>query len=560
MRYFSILLIFISSSFITFPSYTSSGNYIVYETGLVVPSGSENITFNFTGIDIENEIEEMVEFRENLFNSKMLKTITLEDFYNLLIALEQLYVLNGYFLTRFIVPPQTIEPNSMIQAIVFPGKIESVDYSQLDKRITKPIKNYFNKLVGIKGLEYPIIEKSIIKSRELPGVELETTIKAGKEPGTSSLQLNAEHELVSGYFTYSNGLSETAGKDQFTSYFSLNSPFGYGENIYAAYIADPKNNVHVPIDHEDIIYRTEFREAYLVGGKIPVLSSDFSLFGAVNESYSQPDGLDKRGEFKQINVGVEYQLKNTRLVKNNLSLDWQWIKERDYSTLSFITEDTFYDEYNALELKYTTTNLSFLDSLSLKGSSSLKFGTPIFTNTTSDTKTLSRVGSTLNFIKWNSDINLNKPILRDYSLNARLVFQKLISDRGLINSEQINITGPGQMSGFESGNLSGDQGFFIRTELSRAFYPFVEGEDDKKEDSIRIMPYLHLGIGASYYKRPASGELSRTEVASGGYGIKVKIPLNSNSLDISFEVAEADKSVKGTTSRPVYLLNTTFSF
>ena len=560
MRYFSILLIFISSSFITFPSYTSSGNYIVYETGLVVPSGSENITFNFTGIDIENEIEEMVEFRENLFNSKMLKTITLEDFYNLLIALEQLYVLNGYFLTRFIVPPQTIEPNSRIQAIVFPGKIESVDYSQLDKRITKPIKNYFNKLVGIEGLEYPIIEKSIIKSRELPGVELETTIKAGKEPGTSSLQLNAEHELVSGYFTYSNGLSETAGKDQFTSYFSLNSPFGYGENIYAAYIADPKNNVHVPIDHEDIIYRTEFREAYLVGGKIPVLSSDFSLFGAVNESYSQPDGLDKRGEFKQTNVGVEYQLKNTRLVKNNISLDWQWIKERDYSTLSFITEDTFYDEYNALELKYTTTNLSFLDSLSLKGSSSLKFGTPIFTNTTSDTKTLSRVGSTLNFIKWNSDMNLNRPILRDYSLNARLVFQKLISDRGLINSEQINITGPGQMSGFESGNLSGDQGFFIRTELSRAFYPFVEGEDDKKEDSIRIMPYLHLGIGASYYKRPASGELSRTEVASGGYGIKVKIPLNSNSLDISFEVAEADKSVKGTTSRPVYLLNTTFSF
>jgi len=47
----------------------------VYETGLVVPSGSENITFNFTGIDIENEIEEMVEFRENLFKSKCLKLL-----------------------------------------------------------------------------------------------------------------------------------------------------------------------------------------------------------------------------------------------------------------------------------------------------------------------------------------------------------------------------------------------------------------------------------------------------------------------------------------------------
>ena len=35
----------------------------------------------------------------------------------------------------------------------------------------------------------------------------------------------------------------------------------------------------------------------------------------------------------------------------------------------------------------------------------------------------------------------------------------------------MNITGPGQMSGYESGNMSGDQGFFLRTELSRPFYP-----------------------------------------------------------------------------------------
>ena len=471
-----------------------------------------------------------------------------------------MYVLNGYFLTRFIVPPQTIEQNTKIKAIVFPGKIESIDYSQLDKRISKPIKKYFEKLVGIKGLEYPVIEKSIIKSRELPGVELETTIKAGEEPGTSSLQLNAEHKLVNGYFTYSNGLSETAGKDQLTSYFSLNSPFGYGENLYAAYVLDPENSVNVPIDDTEIIKRTDFREAYLVGGKVPIFASDFSFFGAVNESYSEPNGLNKKGEFKKINFGLEYQIKNTRLIKNNLSLDWQWIKEREYRTLSFNTNDTFYDEYNALELKYTTTNLSFLDSFSLKGSSTLKFGTPIYTNKTSDTKTLSRVGSTLNFIKWNSDINLNRQIFRDYLLNTRFVFQKLASDRGLINSEQINITGPGQMSGYESGNMSGDQGFFLRTELSRPFYPFLEGEEDKREESIRIEPYIHLGVGATYYKRPASGEFSRTEVASGGYGVKLKIPLNSNSLDISFEVAEADKSVEGTTSKPVYLLNATFSF
>ena len=187
----------------TYPSLTNTGEYIVYETGLVIPPGSENISFNFVGIEIENEIENMKKVRKNLFDPKLNQLITLKDFYNLLIALEQLYVLNGYFLTRFIVPPQTIEQNSTIKAIVFPGKIESVDYSQLDKRIAKPIKKYFQKLIGIKGLEYPVIERSIIKSRELPGVELETTIKAGKELGTSSLKLNAKHDLINGYLTLS---------------------------------------------------------------------------------------------------------------------------------------------------------------------------------------------------------------------------------------------------------------------------------------------------------------------------------------------------------------------
>ena len=54
----------------SYPGLTNTGNYIVYETGLVVPPGAENISFNFVGIEIENEIEEMIELRKNLFKSK----------------------------------------------------------------------------------------------------------------------------------------------------------------------------------------------------------------------------------------------------------------------------------------------------------------------------------------------------------------------------------------------------------------------------------------------------------------------------------------------------------
>lgn len=557
MRYFLSILLFLSST-ITFPSYTSTGNYISYESGLLTPSGAENITFTFTGVTLENEIEDMIDQRKKLFNSKLSQTITLEDFYNLLIALEQLYVMNGYFLTRFIVPAQTIEQNGKIRVIVFPGKIETNDYSGLDKRSLRPIKKYFDTVIGVTGIDYAVMEKIITKSRELPGVSLETTIKAGRELGSSSLQLQSDHDLVDGYFSYDNGLSESAGKDQFTSYFSLNSPFGFGEKIYGSYVIDPENNVDVPIDNKDILKRTDYREAYLIGAKVPVLSTDLFVFGSVNESSSEPKGLDKKGEFKSFNLGLDYQLKNSRLVKNNLLLDLQWNREREQALNA--SSDTFNDEYHALDLQYKTTNLSFLNSWSLQGTSSLKLGTPHYIKKTSDIKTRSRVGSTLNFIKWTSDINLSRRILEDYNLRTRFKFQKLISDRGLIGSQQIGITGPGQISGYASGNMSGDQGYVLRSEIGRTFYPIRANDMEFNSRSLSIEPYIHLGVGATYYKRPAAGEYSRTEAASIGYGINLSIPLNTNNLQINFEVAEADKSTDGTSSSPVYLLSTTFIF
>ena len=47
MRYFLSFIFFISTSFMTYPVFTNTGNYIVYETGLVIPPGAENISFNF---------------------------------------------------------------------------------------------------------------------------------------------------------------------------------------------------------------------------------------------------------------------------------------------------------------------------------------------------------------------------------------------------------------------------------------------------------------------------------------------------------------------------------
>ena len=545
------IFLFFSSSVIS-----NEGQYIVYETGLVVPTGGDDIFFTFSDVKLENEIGEMREIRQNLFSSKNNKLISLTEFYNVLIALEQLYVLKGYFLTRFIVPPQTIEEGKAINVIVYPGKIESIDTTQLNKRIAKPITKYFTGLIEHEGLEYPIIEKVIVKSRDLPGVDLETTIKAGETPGTSSLQLNADHNLIDGYFGYSNGLSEAAGKDQFTTYYSINSPFGYGENIYLGYTLDPKNN--------DAPDTTNYREAYLYGFALPLAPSNFFLLGSYNESDTEPKELNKTGEFEQTDLGIEYQLKNTRLEKYTVSLGLQRLRERERSTFSYITDDTFFDQTETLELKIKSLNLSFFDKWTMRAESALKTDTARFGGRKYSNSNLSRTGATTNFMKWNGSIKMNRGLPFNLQLRNHLNFQKLITDKGVINAEQIGITGSGQLSGFVSGHMAGDEGYFIRSEIGRFFYPFYNNEAEiEKEDTIRIQPYLHAAYGATFFIQPASGEYPRLEATNGGIGLKVRVPnflLLSDYLDINLEMATAEKMRDDSKSSIAYLINTIFSF
>jgi hemolysin activation/secretion protein len=547
-----VILIFILINY-SLPTYSDSGQYVVYETGLVIPSGADEISFIFSGIDMENEIASMEVMRRNIFLPKENQKITLTEFYNLLIALEQLYVLNGYFLTRFIVPPQTVEEGVPIYVIVYPGKIESIDTTQLEQRIEKPIADYFSNLLDKEGIEYPVIENAIIKSRDLAGVDLETTIKAGNEPGTSALQLNADYDFVDGYFGYSNGLSEAAGKDQFTAYYSLNSLLGYGENIYAAYTVDPQNN--------DAFNITNYREAFLIGATVPLAPSNYFLFGSYNNSITEPKDLNKKGEFSQVDLGIQYQLKNTRLEKYTLFAGLQWLQEKERATHA--KTDTFHDEIHALELKLQATDLFFFNRWSIKAVSTIKMGTPLISEITSDNKTPSRVGATANFIKWNNDIRLNTVLPRQFQLRNNLNFQKLISDRGVINAEQIGITGQGKLSGFASGHMAGDEGYFFRTEVGRTFYPFhQEGKDLKMKKTMSVEPYIHIAAGTVFLTQPASGEYERLDAVNGGLGMKIRLPnlLLSDFFDINLEVAHGEKDIVGNNSITTYLINTSFSF
>ena len=143
-----------------------------------------------------------------------------------------------------------------------------------------------------------------------------------------------------------------------------------------------------------------------------------------NQSDTKPQDLNKTGEFQQTDFGIEYQLKNTRLKKYSASLGLQWLREKERSTFSYITEDTFYDKTETLELKVKALNLSFLDKWTLKAESALKTDTARLGGSKYDNTNLSRTGATTNFMKWNGSVNMNRELPFKLQWRNNLNFQK----------------------------------------------------------------------------------------------------------------------------------------
>ena len=200
----------------------------------------------------------------------------------------------------------------------------------------------------------------------------------------------------------------------------------------------------------------------------------------------------------------------------------------------------------------------------MRAESSLIIATSRLGGTKKNNSNLSRVGATTDFIKWNNSIKLNRGLPLQLQLRAHLNFQMLISDHGVINAEQIGITGPGQLSGFVSGHMAGDEGYFFRTDLGRLFYPFYKDDADiEKQKTLSLEPYFHAAVGATYLKQPASGEYKHLEAVNAGLGVKIRIPnflLLSDYLDINLEMATAEKNLADSKSSTSYLINATFSF
>ena len=125
---------------------------------------------------------------------------------------------------------------------------------------------------------------------------------------------------------------------------------------------------------------------------------------------------------------------------------------------------------------------------------------------------LSRQSADAVFSHARASFALSTAIDDDYELSLQASGQGSFSG-ALLTPEQIGITGPSTLSGFSSGSLSGDHGWYLRSEAAA---PQIV-------DGIPLAPYVYGAHGAVYLHRPSSAERSSTFASSAGLGLRFRL-------------------------------------
>lgn len=114
------------------------------------------------------------------------KEATLEEINALARELTARYVEDGYFLSRVLVPAQTIEAGR-IQLTAIEGYIAEVRFQGAKPEHEGVLRSYANKITATRPIALGVLERYLLLMNDLAGVEARSTLVASPTPGAADL-------------------------------------------------------------------------------------------------------------------------------------------------------------------------------------------------------------------------------------------------------------------------------------------------------------------------------------------------------------------------------------
>lgn len=485
------------------------------------PPGAATVELVVGGIRLDEGFLELDAATKAQIDGAAGKRMRVADIYAIAASVERYYGSKGYFLTRVVVPPQQVRDGGTLVFRVVDGFIESIDTSALPPAIRARIDGVVAELVGKRQLRLPLLERKLLLAGDTPGAALRSTIMPGKDVGGVRLVLSGEHRLVNGEISFDNALSRELGVVTVTTSLSVNSPLGFGEQIYASVGGPP---------HRGFIGSDSARRFGVVGATVPLgfdgLLLNLEGVGSTTKPAAAPGALQTESDYWRFSMRLLYPWIRTRDENLSVRLGFEVINENQRAP-GFGT--TLYEDRIRPLRVGATWSREFATGTTVTLSGDLSRGLGIFGSRgrgdATTARPISRAAADDDFTKSEIRARVSQRVFQGFAVEANFHAQYAFGG-SLVNAEQFTLGGPRRLSAYDQSTFAGDSGWLGRVELqySEIF--------DIGPMRVLLTPYGFASRGVVYLDSPTATEFSSTGATSLGLGVR---SLMSNFLTVARE-------------------------
>ena len=504
--------------------------------GLTPPQNASNLSVAISNVTVEGGFPELEAETEAVTAKLRGRRVTVAEIFAAANAIEQAYAARGYVLVRVAVPPQQLKNGGPLRLVVVDGFVESVDVKGVPERQRALVQARLASLIGKRHVTLAEIERRLILASDIPGLVLSSTIARGTAPGGTLLVLEATWSPIAGTFGFDNRLPPSLGNWELNGALAVNSPLGYGEQLYGA--ASTGYNLGKVFD------ATTPMQLLGVGAVLPLGVDELKINPEYTNSVTRPAPVPGAppdvGYYQRFDLRASYPLILTRAQALTFQATYEWAQEH-LSPIGFDT-DIYDDQYNVARLQLE-------DHLRLPYG--LLAGTLVFsqglggrgeTQAALTNVPLSQQGAFPTFSKLGLDATWTQPL--PYDLQGALIGQAQTSfGHPLFIAEQFSLDGSQAASAYPLGTFSVDEGATLRGEIQRA-YPFgwTQGRGT-------IAPYIFGAASQGWIDDPTAVQPGHINAESFGVGLRLgadtPTPVLPLGATFSIELARGFSNVVG---------------
>lgn len=438
------------------------------------------------------------------------KELTIFEIFKVADTVTDFYRARGFSLAHSVVPPQKLSSGTVLLSII-EGRIGEISYEGNELYTNDLLSKSLDELVPGDVLTSETLERELLLLNDLPGLSSRVVVTPGKDFGTSDLLIKSEEKKYEGQVKLNNYGRESIGEWRVEGNISFNNPLGHGDRLTAsATFAERGLLDYGALDYSIPIRTDGTRLGINLSRYLYKVDVDKLGLGAI------ADGEESEGDGTYFRVGVSHPYIRSRKhnVLFNAGISRNWTSQSGTGPFDFIDPGDKESQISLLELSAAYDLLHDNGSLS-------SFYALLSTNFKGNNDGQEDDAQAA---KLTLDAFHLMPLPSDFLI--RLHANAVLSADPLVDVEKFRVGGPGNVRGFPSSEIGGDEGFFLNLELDRK-YTFT--------NNVKGLFKVFVDTGTVYRKEPAALEESQETLTSIGVGFSA---LFSDNYFLDIELAK----------------------